>query len=141
MHSIHRRWSLNTGLSLVFSMEKDAKWLAWAEQRFAQVAGEDRLIYLDEFKKALNVKKVNYIANFMNSIVVFGFHTYYIVVIIMHISMHIGKSLVKTVFKNVPQDSSSFYCPLFIVVNATYISECTARSNPEVQTRAGHDNR
>ncbi|XP_072023995.1 NADPH oxidase 5-like [Amphiura filiformis] len=38
-------------------MEKDAKWLAWAEQRFAQVAGEDRLIYLDEFKKALNVKK------------------------------------------------------------------------------------
>ena len=41
------------------SMEKDAKWLAWAEQRFAQVAGEDRLIYLDEFKKALNVKKVS----------------------------------------------------------------------------------
>ena len=40
-------------------MEKDAKWLAWAEQRFAQVAGEDRLIYLDEFKKALNVKKVS----------------------------------------------------------------------------------
>ncbi|XP_072043086.1 NADPH oxidase 5-like [Amphiura filiformis] len=39
-------------------MEKDAKWLAWAEQRFVQVAGDDRLIYLEEFKKALNVKKI-----------------------------------------------------------------------------------
>ena len=40
------------------SMDKDAKWLAWFEQRFTEVAGTDRQIDFDEFKRALNVTQV-----------------------------------------------------------------------------------
>lgn len=40
-------------------MDKDAKWLAWFEQRFTEVAGTDRQIDFDEFKRALNVTQVS----------------------------------------------------------------------------------
>lgn len=40
------------------SMNRDAKWLAWFEQQFSSVAGSDRQIDLEEFKKALQVKQV-----------------------------------------------------------------------------------
>lgn len=39
-------------------MDRDAKWLAWFEQQFSILAGSDRQIDLEEFKKALNVKQV-----------------------------------------------------------------------------------
>ncbi|XP_065906157.1 NADPH oxidase 5-like isoform X2 [Dysidea avara] len=38
-------------------LDRDAKWLAWFEQQFSMVAGEDRQIDMDEFKRALHVKK------------------------------------------------------------------------------------
>ncbi|XP_060064891.1 NADPH oxidase 5-like [Ylistrum balloti] len=37
--------------------EEDAKWLAWIEQQFTTIAGEDGEISLEEFKDALKVKK------------------------------------------------------------------------------------
>ena len=40
------------------SLNRDAKWLAWFEQQFSMVAGEDRQIDMNEFKQALHVKKV-----------------------------------------------------------------------------------
>ena len=45
-------------LSLLCSMDRDAKWLAWFEHQFSMVAGSDRQIDLQEFKKSLNVKEV-----------------------------------------------------------------------------------
>lgn len=40
------------------SLNKDAKWLAWIEEMFTKVAGEDRKISLDEFISVLKVSKV-----------------------------------------------------------------------------------
>jgi len=45
---------------LSYSLDRDAKWLAWFEQQFSMVAGEDRQIDMDEFKQALHVKKVRH---------------------------------------------------------------------------------
>lgn len=45
------------------SLDRDAKWLAWFEQQFSMVAGEDRQIDINEFKQALHVKKVESITN------------------------------------------------------------------------------
>lgn len=42
----------------MYSLDRDAKWLAWFEQQFSMVAGEDRQIDINEFKQALHVKKV-----------------------------------------------------------------------------------
>ena len=42
-----------------FRDDEDAKWLSWVEKQFAEIAGEDQEIDLDEFKGALKVKKVN----------------------------------------------------------------------------------
>ena len=41
------------------SMDRDAKWLAWFEQQFSNLAGSDRQIDLEEFKEALHVKEVS----------------------------------------------------------------------------------
>ena len=41
------------------SMDRDAKWLAWFEQQFSNLAGNDRQIDLEEFKEALHVKEVS----------------------------------------------------------------------------------
>jgi Ca2+-binding EF-hand superfamily protein len=38
-------------------MDRDAKWLAWFEQQFSIVAGDDRQIDRDEFRQALRVKQ------------------------------------------------------------------------------------
>lgn len=46
--------------SLICSLDRDAKWLAWFEQQFSMVAGEDRQIDINEFKRALHVKKVEF---------------------------------------------------------------------------------
>ena len=46
------------GILLQCSLDRDAKWLAWFEQQFSMVAGEDRQIDINEFKRALHVKKV-----------------------------------------------------------------------------------
>lgn len=43
----------------VFSLDRDAKWLAWFEQQFSLVAGADRQIGMVEFTKALHVKEVS----------------------------------------------------------------------------------
>ena len=40
-------------------MNRDAKWLAWFETLFTEIAGEDRQISLDEFRAALKVSKVH----------------------------------------------------------------------------------
>ncbi|XP_048648983.1 NADPH oxidase 5 [Marmota marmota marmota] len=39
------------------SAEEDAKWLQWVTQQFKNIAGKDREINLQEFKRALNVKE------------------------------------------------------------------------------------
>lgn len=39
--------------------DEDSQWLGWAEKQFCQIAGEDRQIDEDEFKMALNIKKVS----------------------------------------------------------------------------------
>ena len=43
-------------------MDRDAKWLAWFEQQFSNLAGSDRQIDLEEFKEALHVKEVSMIS-------------------------------------------------------------------------------
>ena len=48
-------------------MDKDAKWLAWFEQQFAEVAGEDRLIGIADFQKAFKMANVQWLA-YMHSI-------------------------------------------------------------------------
>ena len=40
-------------------MDRDAKWLAWFEQQFSNLAGSDRQIDIEEFKEALHVKEVS----------------------------------------------------------------------------------
>ena len=40
-------------------MDRDAKWLAWFEQQFSNLAGNDRQIDIEEFKEALHVKEVS----------------------------------------------------------------------------------
>ena len=42
-------------------LDEDLQWLQWAEKQFIEIAGEDQQIDLDEFKRALNVKKVQYL--------------------------------------------------------------------------------
>ncbi|XP_033636875.1 NADPH oxidase 5-like [Asterias rubens] len=49
-------------------LDKDAKWLARFEQQFSQVAGDDRLIYMEEFTKALGVKKSFFAERFFHLI-------------------------------------------------------------------------
>ncbi|XP_022109398.1 NADPH oxidase 5-like isoform X2 [Acanthaster planci] len=49
-------------------MDKDASWLAHFEEQFSQVAGDDRNIYLEEFTKALNVKKSFFAERFFHLI-------------------------------------------------------------------------
>ena len=39
--------------------DEDTKWLEWIEKKFKEIAGADGQIDLDEFKKALGVKRVN----------------------------------------------------------------------------------
>ncbi|XP_071825640.1 NADPH oxidase 5-like isoform X3 [Apostichopus japonicus] len=39
------------------AIDEEAKWLAWAETQFSTIAGEDRQIDLDEFKRAIGVKE------------------------------------------------------------------------------------
>jgi len=46
--------------NFIYSLDRDAKWLAWFEQQFSMVAGEDRQIDINEFKQALHVKKVEH---------------------------------------------------------------------------------
>ncbi|XP_070546727.1 NADPH oxidase 5-like isoform X2 [Ptychodera flava] len=41
----------------VFGMDEDTRWLVWVEKQFSDIAGEDRQIDLQEFKKSLKVKK------------------------------------------------------------------------------------
>ncbi len=41
-----------------YSLNRDAKWLAWFEEIFTKIAGEDREISLEEFKSVLKVTKV-----------------------------------------------------------------------------------
>lgn len=43
------------------SMGKDANWLSWFENQFSDIAGEDRQIDFEEFKKALQLSKVPHI--------------------------------------------------------------------------------
>ena len=43
---------------MLHSMDRDAKWLAWFEQQFSNLAGSDRQIDIEEFKEALHVKEV-----------------------------------------------------------------------------------
>ncbi|XP_077866627.1 NADPH oxidase 5-like [Saccoglossus kowalevskii] len=38
-------------------MDEDTRWLVWIEKQFTDIAGEDRQIDLQEFKKSLKVKK------------------------------------------------------------------------------------
>ena len=45
-----------------YSMDRDAKWLAWFEQQFSNLAGSDRQIDLEEFKEALHVKEVSMVS-------------------------------------------------------------------------------
>lgn len=40
------------------AVDEEAKWLSWAETQFSTIAGEDRQIDLDEFKRAIGVKEV-----------------------------------------------------------------------------------
>uniref|UniRef100_A0A8C9UTF7 NADPH oxidase 5 n=1 Tax=Spermophilus dauricus TaxID=99837 RepID=A0A8C9UTF7_SPEDA len=44
------------------SAEEDAKWLQWVTQQFKNIAGKDREINLQEFKRALNVKEARALA-------------------------------------------------------------------------------
>ncbi|KAJ8036591.1 NADPH oxidase 5 [Holothuria leucospilota] len=39
------------------AVDEEAKWLSWAETQFSTIAGEDRQIDLDEFKRAIGVKE------------------------------------------------------------------------------------
>lgn len=50
----------------IYSMDRDAKWLAWFEQQFSNLAGSDRQIDLEEFKEALHVKEVRMIFKVMH---------------------------------------------------------------------------
>lgn len=43
----------------MYSLNRDAKWLAWFEEMFTRIAGEDRQISLEEFKGVLKVTKVS----------------------------------------------------------------------------------
>ncbi|KAM5339339.1 NADPH oxidase 5-like [Glossophaga mutica] len=45
------------GVSDTMSVKEDAKWLQWVTRQFETIAGEDRVINLQEFKTALNVKE------------------------------------------------------------------------------------
>ena len=47
-----------TLISPYIRLDEEAKWLQWMEAQFSAIAGEDGEIDLDEFKKALGVKKV-----------------------------------------------------------------------------------
>lgn len=40
------------------SLDEDTHWLEWVTKQFESIAGEDKEIDLDEFKKALKVKEV-----------------------------------------------------------------------------------
>ena len=51
--------------NIILSMTGDAKWLAWFEQQFSNLAGSDRQIDLEEFKEALHVKEVSMISRVM----------------------------------------------------------------------------
>ena len=50
---------------VLFSLNRDGKWLAWFEEMFTQIAGEDRQISLEEFKTVLKVSKVYAIAYYI----------------------------------------------------------------------------
>ena len=65
-------------------MEKDVKWLEWAERHFAKVAGEDKLICLDEFNKALNVNKVRFSYFFSLGLISEDFLTIFSGLIVIH---------------------------------------------------------
>ena len=39
--------------------EEDDKWLTWMQKQFEDIAGEDGELDLNEFKKALGVKKAS----------------------------------------------------------------------------------
>ena len=39
--------------------EEDTKWLSWMEIQFKKIAGSKGFIELEDFKKALGVKKVS----------------------------------------------------------------------------------
>ncbi|KAF6131770.1 NADPH oxidase 5 [Phyllostomus discolor] len=45
------------GVSDTMNAKEDAKWLQWVTRQFETIAGEDRVINLQEFKAALNVKE------------------------------------------------------------------------------------
>ena len=47
------------------SMDEETRWLQWAERQFTAIAGEDHQIDLDEFKRALKVKKVCNVYSFL----------------------------------------------------------------------------
>ncbi|XP_038049644.1 NADPH oxidase 5-like [Patiria miniata] len=49
-------------------IDRDTSWLAHFEEQFSQVAGDDRNIYLEEFTKALNVKKSFFAERFFHLI-------------------------------------------------------------------------
>lgn len=59
------------------SLDRDAKWLAWFEQQFSMVAGEDRQIDMDEFKRALHVKKVKYCPSKHINTLFFNAHSHF----------------------------------------------------------------
>ena len=46
--------------SCAYRCDEDQEWLTWMQKQFTDIAGEDGLIDLNEFKKALGVKKVSY---------------------------------------------------------------------------------
>lgn len=43
---------------LLSDRDEDSKWLSWMETQFADIAGDDGEISLEEFKDALKVKRV-----------------------------------------------------------------------------------
>lgn len=43
---------------MMYSLTRDAKWLAWFEEMFTKVAGEDDQISQEDFKNVLKVSKV-----------------------------------------------------------------------------------
>lgn len=40
------------------SLDEDTRWLEWVTKQFESIAGEDKEIDIDEFKRALKVKEV-----------------------------------------------------------------------------------
>ncbi|XP_032905988.1 NADPH oxidase 5 [Amblyraja radiata] len=48
---------MNGNNDSTISMDDDAKWLEWVTKQFENIAGEDKEIDLEEFKKALKVKE------------------------------------------------------------------------------------